>query len=386
MKNNKLKKGISLIVLVITILIIIILAVAVIITINKNNPIENAKQATQKNDISMLEERTKLIVNDMLLLGKGVLPENIQEKVHDKLRELNTFTEEQIARVIVKGNGYVKIRSNPTIPNGFEHVEGTEVQTGYVIRNSRDGNEFVWVPVDDIADFVREDGYYNKMRQNYVSDGYVTEPLDYDEVIASNSEIEEYNAMKASVEKYEGFYIGRYEASDNGSGRAQCKANQDPWKDIKWGNNMTDLSGGAVEKARAVYPVSNATKEKDAVSTLVYGVQWDATVRFLKTNYPAIEKDSAGYGNYSTYDSSGVFVKSEVINTGSNDSYKLNNIYDIAGNCSEWTMEAYSYSNRIIRGGCHANLGNSYPFSDRGIGNPASIYNTCSFRLALYIK
>ena len=34
------------------------------------------------------------------------------------------------------------------IPDGFEHVEGTTIDTGYVIRNSSDGNEFVWVPVE----------------------------------------------------------------------------------------------------------------------------------------------------------------------------------------------------------------------------------------------
>ena len=30
----------------------------------------------------------------------------------------------------------------------FEHVEGTEVSNGYVIRDKDNGNEFVWVPVD----------------------------------------------------------------------------------------------------------------------------------------------------------------------------------------------------------------------------------------------
>ncbi len=107
MNNNKQKKGISLIILVITILIIVILAV--ILTLNKNNPIENAKQAAKKNDMSMIEERAKLIVNDILLLKKGVLPENIQEEVHNKLKELNAFTDEQIARVKVEENGHVEI-------------------------------------------------------------------------------------------------------------------------------------------------------------------------------------------------------------------------------------------------------------------------------------
>ena len=44
----KSKKGISLIVLIITIIVVIILAAAVIITINKNNPVESAKEATLK--------------------------------------------------------------------------------------------------------------------------------------------------------------------------------------------------------------------------------------------------------------------------------------------------------------------------------------------------
>ncbi len=391
MKDLTKKKGISLIVLVITILVIVILAVAVIITLNKNNPIENAKYATEKNDIAMLEERAKLIVNDMLLLENGVLPGSIQEKVRNKLRELNAFTEEQISRVVVKENGYVKIINTPTIPNGFEHVEGTEVETGYVIRNSTDGNEFVWVPVDNIADFVREDGYKDGTLQTYIkssdgTSGAASEPLNYDGVIASESEIEEYNAMKASVEKYKGFYIGRYEASDNGSGKAQSKANKAPWTNIIWGNSMTDLSGGAVEKARGVYPVENATKEKDAVSTLIYGVQWDATVRFLKINYPGIEKDSTGDGNYSTYDSSGTLVRGSKINTGSNDSYRLNEIYDMAGNCNEWTMEAVYSGIRILRGGSTFYLGTERPVSSRGANDTTRIDSGISFRLALYIK
>ena len=48
----KTKKGISLIVLVITIIVIIILAGIIIVSINKNNPIANANEATFKSDVS----------------------------------------------------------------------------------------------------------------------------------------------------------------------------------------------------------------------------------------------------------------------------------------------------------------------------------------------
>ncbi len=350
MKNNKPKQGISLIAIIIIIVAIIVSATSVIVLVNNNQKAENEEIKTEESDIPNLSEK-----------GENKEEEKTNVAVNDTKKDYTTA---------------------PTIPNGFEHVKGTEVATGYVIRNSIDGNEFVWVPVEDISDFVREEGYCYGELQTYVklsngTIGNASEPLNYDEVTANSSETEEYNAMKTSVEKYKGFYIGRYETSNNGSGVAQSKANQEPWTSIKWGNSMTDLNGGAVEKARAVYPVQNAIKDKDAVSTLVYGVQWDATVRFIKTNYPEIEKDSKEYGNYDTF---------SIINTGSNESYKLNNIYDMAGNCYEWTMEAAGSGGRVGRGGFFYNLGTDHPVSYRSYNLPTFGNDNSSFRLALYIK
>ena len=37
--------------------------------------------------------------------------------------------------------------TTPPIPSGFSHVDGTEINSGYVIQDG-DGNQFVWVPVD----------------------------------------------------------------------------------------------------------------------------------------------------------------------------------------------------------------------------------------------
>ncbi len=58
----KSKKGISLIVLIITIIVVIILAAAVIITINKNNPVESAKEATFKEDVKSFQDDLALTV------------------------------------------------------------------------------------------------------------------------------------------------------------------------------------------------------------------------------------------------------------------------------------------------------------------------------------
>ena len=40
-----------------------------------------------------------------------------------------------------------EVTGDPTIPDGFSHVDGTTVEDGYVITDTS-GNEFVWVPVD----------------------------------------------------------------------------------------------------------------------------------------------------------------------------------------------------------------------------------------------
>ncbi len=60
----KRKKGISLIVLIITIIVVIILAAAVIITINKNNPVESAKEATFKEDVRSFQDELNMYISN----------------------------------------------------------------------------------------------------------------------------------------------------------------------------------------------------------------------------------------------------------------------------------------------------------------------------------
>ena len=70
-------------------------------------------------------------------------------------------------------------------------------------------------------------------------------------------------------------------------------------------------------------------------STLCYGVQWDAVLRWINKDYSInyILRDSTEKGNY---DANGNLIKS-----GNDENYQIKNIYDLAGNVSEWTMENY---------------------------------------------
>ena len=70
MKNKK--KGISLITLVITIIVIVVLAAAVVLALSRNNPIENAKEATFKSDVKNLQEQLNMYISKQTIdtLGK----------------------------------------------------------------------------------------------------------------------------------------------------------------------------------------------------------------------------------------------------------------------------------------------------------------------------
>ena len=125
------------------------------------------------------------------------------------------------------------------------------------------------------------------------------------------------------------------------------------------------------------------TNETGATSTLIYGTQWDAAMTFLSdvTNPNASNKtyiqDSTGMGNYKKEDGT-----SELKTTGQ---YAVRNIYDLAGNVWEWTMEKYSSSHRVLRGGAYGDSGSYYPASRRGLDGPGGSYDYYSARVALYV-
>ena len=88
---------------------------------------------------------------------------------------------------------------------------------------------------------------------------------------------------------------------------------------------------------------------------MIWGCQWDQVCRFIKGNGAnSIIDDSRSYGNYN--DSSGDAVSNSGPSnfnstTGQlNSAWKIKNLYDIAGNCWEWTQEAYATNGRVGRG------------------------------------
>ena len=127
---------------------------------------------------------------------------------------------------------------------------------------------------------------------------------------------------------------------------------------------------------------------KQVETGMIWGSQWDRTLMWLvesgNKSIAEICDDSTSWGNYSnatftyTNSSGGTSTKSNGsqirIPTGSADYTKANNIYDLAGNVYDWTLEAYGTGYRVFRGGGFTDYGSFGPAYDR-YDYPASSSN-----------
>ena len=435
MKKINNKRGISLIVLVITIVVMIVLATAIILSIQSSGIIGKANEAKEKTDMANAMQIVNIAKSEWLL-GENENNSSFKEYAENKLNSAGFLTDNSQGAVEVTEDG--KIYVYPKIPKGFvaSNIEGENtVENGLVIYEGTEStkddidalttrNQYVWVPVNDMSEFVLIEGYSSRKPQTMVSGGKATEPFSIatnEGVTLSSSndltgEYAEYASMKASVEKYGGFYIARYEAgttnqrtnTSNGTSLKNDETTPDvlfqkdkyPYGFVGWGTSMTSVDGdvtfnsnnqgmGAVSLARSIYPSGS---ENDVVSTLCYGVQWDAIMHFLEDVENSNQtgemyiKNSTGMGWYSDNYSSGNPSAKTGIDV-ENSLNKVKNIYDLAGNMLEWTMEANSYNARVMRGGTYSNTsGLGYPASHRKKGSPAYAYAYYGFRVALYLK
>ena len=331
-------------------------------------------------------------------------------------------------------NGEEGAYNNPTIPKGFKAVD-TETakwndsngwQNGLVIEDATSdpvtqGSQFVWVPVQDYDNkFHLIEGYNGNRLQTRLTAsnpsreaGANTEGTKPRLPNAKNTTkgTEESIAMYKSVSDYGGFYIARYEAGINGTTESTKtndtnKQTQDGsvkpvskqgvgvWKWIAWGGTSAETSpndglpgdetkDGAVKVARSMYNnvyTGNKNTETNVKSTLCYGVQWDAVMNFIDSNYvngtaEGYVKNSENQGNYT-----GAIAK-----TGYEEVYAVKNIYDMAGNVLEWTMEAYDTDSRVSRGGGYGSSGDNSPASSRYYSYPGYSFNGIGFRDTLYL-
>ena len=379
-KKIRRQNGITLIALVVTIVVLIILATVSILAVFGDNGIiaraQKAKDIHEEGkayETNILDGYVSYIGN--YLDGKGGNQGGgdtpTKPVAGTTVTKPGTWTSTEVTP-IADGNG-----GTVPLPNGFYYVGG-DINTGLVISDKQNdtmdssgvdmGNQFVWIPVSNEADLTRT--------KFDTTTGQPTTGLStsYTEPFASgySTEASEYNTMKTQVLKYGGFYIGRFEAGVNSTTlrtkvtTAQtvvCKKGVAPYNYVLWGVSTSDVgTSGAVYLAKNFASQHNYTS---VTSTLTYGCEWDAMCRYI------------GDAQRTTPTKSGAEL------TGSVATDVSKNIYDLAGNCWEWTMEADDADVRVGRGGSY---GRAYPVSNRNSYYPTSSSGYNSFRPTLYIK
>mgnify|MGYP004655401733 CR=1 FL=1 len=245
------------------------------------------------------------------------------------------------------------------------------------------------------------------------------------------------NSMLKSVYENGGFYVGRYEAGIDTTTGTNRTSNTDKNSDGKY----TMPSTAPVSKADA-YPYTYVTRTQaqnlasnvnsgTKTSSLMFGVQWDLVLAFMSkdkskiTSTDVLTKNSTTIGNYrdstfqlsqtgqyavysnyslsSTWNPSTTpttsFVDSSrnkqaqssdgngiLVTTGTSEKNKVMNIYDIAGNVIEWTLEKTSNTTYPCpsRGGNYDYTGSRNPAAYRRSVGTDSSFKYIGFRVSLF--
>ena len=252
------------------------------------------------------------------------------------------------------------------IPQGFQVSlvpDQNTIDGGLVVRDSKN-NEWVWIEVPkSIYSGTTTNTSYTAIEtamQNYAKDyrenGYTDRFYSIEQHGFANAT--EYNNWKNSMLKsvYEkgGFYIGRYEMGTQTRRTTATATLTTP--EIKQGlypyNYIT--CSQAQTKAKEL-----STQGKQA--SLMFGIQWDLVLKFIETKgektQAELKTDSSTWGNYnnvsfslirgkyligSTWNTTTTYTKPAsgiLLTTGATTRNSALNIYDLAGNLREWTLE-----------------------------------------------
>ena len=283
------------------------------------------------------------------------------------------------------------------VPEGFKIADDSSdnIQGGVVIED-KDGNQFVWVPVDKIDDYKRTAYSTNvetketdtttnsiKIRRDNSDDTEVGPEEYYAETLPDDE--------KTSVTTYKGFYIGRYEAGVKGRHGGSAAA--------RYGT--VTVKKGQVPYNNVVKPdaISLAEGFKDkqgykAKTKLVSSYAWDTTIAFMQkanSDYGS-SSEEGNYKNttFSYTDFTGEIKtkekgSSELVPTGQ--TTPVCNIYDMGGNVAEVTSESCgnsSSTNDTARGGHYSKAYTNEPAGER-FHDYITPYYFYGFRVALFM-
>ena len=420
--NNK---GITIVALVITIVVLLILAgVSINLVLGNNGIISKAKEAETK-----LGEASE---ND--LKGMNSLIEEMESALNDGKTESETIpylpsddfhydtsTSVDTGLVIADSNGneYVWVVVPKSLYNNTAYNSNNDKKPS----SSTDYENIEYCLQQYTATYRNKTSYSDVYYADDKNVGWFT-----DETAYNNFK----NSMLKSVYENGGFYVGRYEAGI-GTNRTGIEAQVNGKYPVP--------TTAPVSKADA-YPYTYVTRTQaqnlasnvnsgTKTSSLMFGVQWDLVLAFMSkdtakiTSTDVLTSNSTKIGNYgdsvfqlsqtgkyAVYSGNSLsswnpsttpttnFVDSSrnkiaqstsrngiLVTTGTSEKNKVMNIYDIAGNVYEWTLEEKTSDDSYpcaFRGGSYYGNGSNRPAAYRTRHNTTNTSYALGFRVTLW--
>ena len=304
-----------------------------------------------------------------------------------------------------------------SVNGGFVIYEGTEAVTDSNKWEAQcNRNQYVWIPIANVSDMYWRDqttgkkygttykfssSSYSKSSSNKqepqttrydIQSTYLTQYLNgmTREDFLMEMEID-FDKMLNSVATYGGFYIGRYETGDLSQATPVVKrintdlGNQNWWQMWKKARKLSGTSAGV---------------------QMIWGIQWDETLKWLidkgEKTYAGVGSNSTSWGNYENnsftyYTNTSKSTATKSMNTnkripsGAYEGANANNIFDMAGNAFDWTLESDgsvtgSGYYRNVRGGSCGTYGSDFPAADRVSSSSYNRDVNSGLRCSLFIK
>ena len=281
-----------------------------------------------------------------------------------------------------------------SVNGGFVIYEGTEAVTDSNKWEAQcNRNQYVWIPIANVSDMYWRDQTTGKKygtRYTFSSSAYTKDATKKYEPQTTSRDIQstyltqylngmtredflmemeiDFDKMLNSVATYGGYYIGRYQAGDLAQATPVVKRMNTDIGSQTWYTMW--------KKARKLTGTSAGVQ-------MIWGIQWDETLKWLidtgEKTYAEIGSDSTSWGNYRnnsftyyTDTSKSTATKASNSETripsGAYEGANANNVFDLAGNVWDWTLESYGSgtgSGRCVRGGYYNGDGNIIPAAYR---------------------